>query len=53
MLCIYEGDAEYDETKQTDKTAKHRLTIDMSKGTFLFEFENCDGVHPVNGGMHL
>ena len=53
MLCLYEGDAEYDETKITKKAAKHRLTIDMTKGEFHFEFENCEGVHPVNGGMHI
>lgn len=53
MVCMYEGDAGYETGEAETEGARHRLLLDMKAGSFQFEFENCPGVLPVNGGMHL
>lgn len=52
MTCLYEGDAGYETGDAKTEGARHRLSIDLAKGDFVFEFENCENVLPVNGGMH-
>lgn len=52
MVCMYEGDAGYETGEAKTKGARHRLLLDMKAGNFSFEFENCPGVRPINGGMH-
>ncbi|MEM8890351.1 MAG: NUDIX hydrolase [Bacteroidota bacterium] len=53
MVCMYEGDAGYESGEAETAGARHRLLLDMKAGSFSFEFENCTGVRPINGGMHL
>jgi len=53
MICIYEGDAAYSTGDPNSKGARHRLVLDMAKGDFEFEFKDCEGFRPINGGMHL
>jgi len=53
MICMYEGDAAYDSGKVDTIGARHRLVFDTKKGTFNFEFKDCENVKPINGGMHL
>ena len=53
MVCIYEGDVSYETGNSKIEGARHRLTIDMKTGNFDFEYEGCDHITPVNGGMHL
>ena len=52
LTVMYKGDAGYETGHFETKGARHRLSIDMQKGDFLFEYENCD-LPPVNGGMHV
>lgn len=53
MICMYEGDAGYVSGKSETLGARHRLSLNMSKGTYFFEYRDCDKVPPINGGMHL
>lgn len=53
MICMYQGDAGYDSGNPKTEGPRHRLTIDMTKGNFAFEYENCEEFLPINGGMHL
>ncbi|MEM6965061.1 MAG: NUDIX hydrolase [Bacteroidota bacterium] len=53
MICMYEGDAGYVTGNPNEVGARHRLTIDMAKGDFLFEYQDCEDFPPVNAGMHL
>lgn len=51
FVCMYEGDAGYDSGDANASGARHRLTLDRSKGKVDFEYEGCDDIHPVNEGM--
>ena len=53
MTCLYEGDAGYTTGDAKAAGARHRLAIDLAKGDFMFEYQNCENILPVNGGMHL
>ncbi len=53
LITMYEGDAGYDNGKSETIGARHRLTVNMEKGGFHFEYENCKDHKPINGGMHL
>ena len=53
MVCMYEGDAGYESGNAETEGGRHRLLLNMKAGSFSFEFENCPGVRPINGGMHL
>lgn len=53
MICMYKGDAGYISGKSNTDGPRHRLILDLAKGDFIFEFEGCQEVLPVNGGMHL
>lgn len=51
MVCMYEGDAGYASGQAATAGARHRLVLDMAKGDFEFEFNNCDGFIPINSDM--
>ncbi|MEL6256859.1 MAG: NUDIX hydrolase [Bacteroidota bacterium] len=51
MVCMYEGDAGYKTGIAETEGSRHRLLLNMKAGSFSFEFKNCPGVRPVNGGM--
>ena len=53
MICMYQGDAGYSSGNAEIIGARHRLTLNFKKRGFTFEFKDCEGVLPVNGGMHL
>ena len=53
MICLYEGDAGFESGEADTPGARHRLSLDMKTGKFLFEYQGCDDVQPINGGMHL
>ena len=54
MVCMYKGDIGYDSGDATEAGPRHRLTLDMSTGANVFEFEDCaEEIIPINGGMHL
>lgn len=51
FYSLYEGDAGYT-TRDISKTAsKHRLVIDQTNRSYTFEYENCQHIPPVNGGV--
>lgn len=52
VICLYRGDVGYDSGDSSLEGARHRLVIDMVKATYHFEFSNCDGYLPVDGGAH-
>ncbi len=47
--CLYEGDAGYETGDANKEGARHRLILDMKKGDFHFEYENCNHIPAVNG----
>ena len=53
MYCLYEGDAGYATGNANLPGARHRMIANMMNGNFVFEYEGCDAITPVNGGMHL
>ena len=53
MIVLYKGDAGYESGDIQIDGARHRLIIDIRKGEFLFQHENCIDFPAVNGGMHL
>ena len=53
MYCLYEGDAGYESGDFRLPGARHRLVGNMLKGNFVFEYNDCESIIPVNGGMHL
>lgn len=53
VICLYQGDVGYDSGDSSLVGARHRLVIDMAQATYRFEFSNCDGYLPVDGGAHL
>ncbi len=53
VICLYRGDVGYDSGDSSLEGARHRLVIDMAQATYRFEFSNCDGYLPVDGGAHL
>ena len=53
VICLYQGDAGYDSGDSTQEGARHRLVFDMAKVSYRFEFHNCEGYLPVDGGAHL
>ena len=53
MIVLYEGDAGYASANPKAEGARHRLIVDIKKGTHKFEYENCESFPAVNGGMHL
>lgn len=53
MVCMYKGDAGY-ETGDADTVGpRHRLIANMRNGDFVFEYEGCPEIVPVNLNMHL
>lgn len=52
VICLYRGDVGYDSGDSSLEGARHRLVIDMAQATYRFEFSNCDGYLPVDGGAH-
>ncbi len=53
MVCLFEGDAGHALADLDLDGPRHRFTLDIEKGTYDFEFKGCDGITPVNGGIHL
>lgn len=53
MVCMYQGDAGYEKGDPNQVGARHRLSIDIAKGEFLFEHKDCEAYPPINAGMHL
>ncbi len=53
MVCMYKGDAGYPTASPNTIGARHRLVLDFKTGDFTFEYNGCDEVLPVNGGMHI
>ena len=53
VICLYRGDAGYDSGDSSLAGARHRLVIDMAQASYRFEFSNCEGYFPVDGGAHL
>jgi len=49
MICMYKGDAGYNNGISKTEGPRHRLTIDIFNGKYLFEFKDCDGIRPING----
>lgn len=47
--CLYEGDVGYESGNIDEEGARHRLILDMAKGDFYFEYENCLHIPPING----
>lgn len=52
MICLYEGDAGYENGNVNEEGPRHRLILNIGDGQFSFEYSDCN-VPPVNGGMHL
>ncbi len=52
ITVMYKGDAGYETGDFSTQGARHRLSIDATKGEYLFEHENCD-LPAINGRMHL
>lgn len=52
VICLYQGDVGYDSGDSSLEGARHRLVIDMAKASYRFEFSNCEGYLPVDGGAH-
>ncbi|MBX2871992.1 MAG: NUDIX hydrolase [Saprospiraceae bacterium] len=52
VICLYRGDAGYESGDSSREGARHRLIIDMAQTTYHFEFRNCEGYLPVDGGAH-
>lgn len=53
MICMYEGDAGYASGDASLAGPRHRMILNMKGGKFDFEYKDCEGQRPVNGGMHL
>ncbi len=53
FFCLYQGDAGYDAADILQTSSKHRLVIDQNNGTFDFEYEHCEHIPPVNGGVNF
>lgn len=52
VICLYQGDVGYDSGDSSLEGARHRLVIDMAQASYRFEFSDCDGYLPVDGGAH-
>ncbi|MEE9372160.1 MAG: NUDIX hydrolase [Saprospiraceae bacterium] len=50
FLSMYPGDAGYEAHDVNIQGARHRISGDMAKGTYRFEYHGCDHIFPVNGG---
>jgi 8-oxo-dGTP pyrophosphatase MutT (NUDIX family) len=51
FYSLYEGDAGYETRDITKTSSKHRLVIDQTNRSYAFEYENCQHIPPVNGGV--
>ena len=49
MICMYEGDAGYNNGIANTEGPRHRLIINIFNGKYSFEFKDCEGIRPVNG----
>lgn len=47
---MYPGDAGYESHNVHQSGARHRLSGDLKRGTYKFEYHGCDDHFPLNGG---
>ena len=53
FYAIYEGDAGYQTGDANVPGPRHRLVGDKQTGLYRFEFKDCAGITPVNGGVEF